>query len=94
MQKQYPHLLPHEFICDLSWIAGWLTSQHIGRGEQDPVDPTIGLRRRTTTSATTDHRGRLSRPSPEADCKRHHINYNEEEEEEEEEEKEEEKMIK
>jgi hypothetical protein len=38
-EKIFPHLFPRVFISDLSWIAGWLTSRHIGRGDQDPIDP-------------------------------------------------------
>ena len=58
---------PREFICDLGWIAtGWLTSRHIGRGDQDPVNPAVGHRCQTTTRATADHHHRrhLSRSSP------------------------------
>ncbi len=81
--KTIPASPPRVFICDLSWIAGWLTSRHIGREDQDPVDPAVSRRRRTTTRATADHRRRLSRSSPpEADRKCRHINYNEEEAEE------------
>ncbi len=81
-EKIFPHLLPRVFISDLSWIAGWLTSRHIGRGDQDPVNPAVGRRRRTTTRATADHRRRLSRPSPPRLIASAVINYNEEEEEE------------
>ncbi len=79
-EKIFPHLLPRAFISDLSWIAGWLTSRHIGRGDQDPVDPAVGRRCRTTTRATADHRRRLSRPSPLRPIASAVINYNEEEE--------------
>jgi hypothetical protein len=38
-EKIFPHLTPHLFaqsISVLSWISGWLTSRHFGRGPQVP----------------------------------------------------------
>ena len=38
-EKIFTHLTPHLFallISVLSWISGWLTSQHFGRGAQVP----------------------------------------------------------
>jgi hypothetical protein len=70
-EKIFPHLLPRVFISDLSWIAGWLTSRHIGRGDQDPVDPASAavVGRRRTPRPITDvvslvplPRGRLQAP--------------------------------
>ena len=38
-EKIFPHLLPR---VDLSWIAGWLTSRHIKRGDQVPHLHSVG----------------------------------------------------